>query len=163
MRLILDSSRVCLGMFKKEIYTDIEIRASARRLWEVLTDFDSYQLWNPYIRRAIGEAKTGAQLEIFNQPSGAIGMTHRPIVVKAEPNHELRWLAHVFAPVLFKGEHIFTIESTGPNRVRLIHREIFTGLLVPFLERRLETVTRRGFEEMNNALKIRVEQAHATY
>ncbi len=148
-------------MFKKEIYTEIEIKASARRVWNVLVDFDSYSAWNPYIRRVIGKAKTGTRLEIFNQPPGTRGMTHRPVVVKVKANQELRWLAHVFAPILFQGEHVFAIKPVGSNRVHFIQREIFTGLLVPLVEHRLETNTRCGFEEMNNALRLRVEQAYA--
>lgn len=86
-------------------------------------------------------------------------MTFRPTVLKAEPNRELRWLGHLLIPGLFDGEHIFTIEPLGANRVRFVQREIFTGLLVPLLASGLDTDTRRGFEEMNQALKVRAEQA----
>jgi hypothetical protein len=93
------------------------------------------------------------------QPSGANGMTFRPTVLKSEPNRELRWIGHLLIPGLFDGEHIFTIEPLGPNRVRFVQREIFTGLLVPLFARGLDTDTQRGFEEMNQALKVQAEQA----
>ena len=38
-----------------------------------------------------------------------------------------------------------------------MHAETFNGLLVPFFDRVLEK-TRQGFEEMNRALKARVEK-----
>lgn len=79
----------------KEIITDIEINASAERVWQVLTDFAAYPQWNPFIRRAKGEAKAGARLKVYIQPSGAQGMSFRPTVLKAEPNRELRWLGHL--------------------------------------------------------------------
>jgi hypothetical protein len=63
-----------------------------------------------------------------------------------------------FAPGLFDGEHIFTIEPLGTGRVRFTQRETFTGLLVPLLARMLDTGTQHGFEEMNKALKARAEQ-----
>ena len=141
----------------KELRTEIEIQASAEKVWQILIDFANFPNWNPFMRRASGEPRVGARLEVFLQPSGARGMIFRPEVLKAEPNRELRWLGHLLVPGLFDGEHIFTIEPLGANRVRFVQREIFTGLLVPLFARGLHTETLRGFEDMNHALKIRVE------
>lgn len=142
----------------KELRTEIEIQASDERVWQLLTDFASFPQWNPFVRRVKGEAKAGARLEVHIQPSGTSGMTFKPTVLKAEPNRELRWLGHLLVPGLFDGEHIFTIETLGVNRVRFTQREVFTGLLVPLFARGLDTDTRRGFEEMNHALKVQAEQ-----
>lgn len=143
----------------KELRSEIEIQASAERVWQLLTDFASFPQWNPFIRRASGNVQVGERLEVNIHPSGASGMTFRPTVLKAEPNRELRWLGRLLISGLFDGEHIFTIEPFGTNRVRFVQREIFTGLLVPLFARGLDTDTRRGFEEMNQALKVRAEQA----
>ena len=125
----------------------------------VLTDFANFPQWYSFIHQASGNIKIGEDLKVYIQPSGARGMTFRPIILKAEPNQELRWLGSLLIPGLFDGEHIFTIEQLESNQVRFVQREIFTGLLVPFLGRGLDTDTRRGFEEMNYALKARAEQA----
>ena len=143
----------------KELRSEIEIQASAEQVWQLLTDFASFPQWNPFIRRASGDIKVGKQLEVNIQPSGTRGMNFRPTLLKAEPNQELRWLGHLLMPGLFDGEHIFTIEPLGNNRVRFVQLEIFTGLLVPLFTRGLDTDTRRGFEEMNQALKARAEGA----
>ena len=143
----------------KELRAEIEIQASAEQVWQLLTDFDRFPEWNPFIRWAKGEAKTSERLEVHIQPSGTGGMTFKPVVLNAEPNHELRWLGRLLLPGLFDGEHIFTIESLGADRVRLTQREVFTGLLVPLLARSLDSNTLRGFEEMNQALKARAEQS----
>jgi hypothetical protein len=142
----------------KQLRTEISINASPERVWHLLTDFASFPQWNPFIRRASGEPIKGAQLQVYLQPSGAKGMTFRPKVLKAEPNRELRWLGHFLIPGLFDGEHSFTIEPLEAGRVRFAQREIFTGLLVPLFARSLEKDTRRGFEEMNQALKLRAER-----
>ena len=142
----------------KELVSQIEIQASAQRVWQLLTDFGSFPQWNPFIRRAKGNVRVGERLEVNIQPSGASGMTFRPTVLKAESNRELRWLGHLLIPGLFDGEHIFTIEPLGTNRVRFVQREIFTGLLVPLFTKGLDTKTRRSFEEMNRALKVRAEK-----
>lgn len=143
----------------KELHSEIDVQASAERVWQILTDFASFPQWNPFIRQASGNAILGGKLKVTIQPSGASGMTFRPTVLKAEPQRELRWLGHLLIPGLFDGEHIFTIEALGPDRVRFTQREIFNGLLVPLLAQNLDKDTQRGFAEMNQALKAKAEQA----
>ena len=141
----------------KEIHTEIEIDAPAERVWRVLTDFAAYPEWNPFIRRGEGEVKVGARLHVFIQPSGGKGMSFRPRVLVTDPGRELRWLGRLWVPGLFDGEHSFVIEPLGEGRVRFIQRERFGGLLLPLLWKMLDRETRRGFEEMNRALKVRCE------
>ncbi|MCA1992437.1 MAG: SRPBCC domain-containing protein [Coleofasciculus sp. S288] len=142
----------------KELHSEIEIQASDERVWKLLTDFASFPQWNPFIRKVSGEAKQGQRLKVRIQPSDGGGMTFQPIILKVEPNRELRWLGHFLLPGLFDGEHIFMIEPLGENRVRFVHREIFKGKLVPLFTSQLDKDTKRGFEEMNQALKIQAEQ-----
>jgi hypothetical protein len=143
----------------KEIHTEIEINAPAEKVWRVLTDFAAYPEWNPFVRRLDGEVSVGARLQVYIQSAGGKGMSFRPTVLDAEPNKELRWLGHLWFPGIFDGEHSFVIEPLGDGRVRFVQRERFKGLLVPFLSKMLDRDTRRGFEEMNRALKLRAESA----
>ena len=145
----------------KELHSQIEIEAPAERVWRLLTDFASYPEWNPFIRRISGEPNAGERLEVRIEPPGARGMTFKPTVLNAEPNRELRWLGHLLVPGLFDGEHSFTIQPLGEGRVLFVQREEFRGLLVPLLARSLDNGTRRGFEEMNRALKERAESPPA--
>jgi len=143
----------------KELRTEIEIAAPADRVWVALTDFPSFPRWNPFIRRVDGDLRVGARLTVRIQLPSARSMTFRPRVLKVEPGRELRWRGQLMVPGLFDGEHIFAIEPLGAGRARFVHREIFTGLLVPLLARSLDSTTRRGFEAMNLALKARAEGA----
>ena len=142
----------------KELSNEVEIHASAERVWHLLTDFARFPQWNPFIHRASGEPKAGARLEVTIQPSGASRTTSRPTVLKAEPNHELRWIERSLIPGLLDVEHIFTIELLDATRVRFTQRDIFTGLFATLPARRRNTDTRRGLKEMNLALKARAEQ-----
>ncbi len=85
-------------------------------------------------------------------------MVLRARVLRADASRELRWIGRLPLPGLFSGEHIFAIEPIDPGRVRFVQREIFRGLLVPLLSRFLDTAVRRGYEEMNRALKARSER-----
>src|SRR5215218_8053512 len=141
----------------KELRSQIEIEATAERIWQVLTDFAAYPEWNPFIRRVNGQPEVEEQLVVRMRPSGTRGMTFRPTVTKVESNRQLRWLGHLLVPGLFDGEHIFEIEKLDEDRVLFIQREVFKGLLVPLLARSLDRNTQRGFEEMNRALRERAE------
>ena len=139
----------------KELRTEIDIDASAERVWAALTDFASFPKWNPFIREIRGTPAVGSRLEVTIGASGTKPMTFRPTVKNVVPNQELRWLGRVGIPGLFDGEHIFELVRTGPNRTRFVQRETFSGLFVPFLAKSLDRDARRGFEEMNRALRAR--------
>jgi hypothetical protein len=145
-------------LFSRQLSREILINSSPENVWALITDFKSFPDWNPFIRAASGDIKVGARLKIFIQPSGSRGMTFKPVLLKVEPNRELRWLGRLFLPWLFDGEHALVLEPSDENHVRFTQREKFTGLLVPFA-RSLLSGTARGFEEMNHALKQRAEQS----
>ena len=133
----------------------MEIAAVPERVWAVLVDFDAYPEWNPFIRRISGDAAVGARLEVRIEPPGGRGMTFKPAVIRAEPDRELSWLGRLGLPGLVDGEHHFELLRRD-NETLFVQRERFTGILVPLLGRQLEK-TRRGFEQMNDALKRRAE------
>ena len=146
----------------KQLDNEIEINASAERVWHLLTDFAQFPQWNPFIQRVSGEPTTGAQLEVTIQPSGSQATTIRRIVLKAEPNRELRWHGQWLTPGLLDDEHIFTIEPLEMGRVRFTQREIFTGIFSSFAAHRRNIDMRRGFREMGQALKLRAEQPRSS-
>ena len=84
-------------------------------------------------------------------------MRFSPTIIKAESNRELRWKDKFILPGLLDGEHIFLIEELGSKGVRLIQKELYSGLLIPLLVRKLDNNARRGFESMNQAVKERSE------
>ena len=136
----------------------IKIEASPAAVWTTLTDLESFPAWNPFILKIDGELRTGARLAVTIQPSGHRASTFRPTVLAVEPERELRWLGRFLIPGLFDGEHSFIVEPHGPDRARFVQHETFTGLLVPLVLRGMRSNIRRGFEEMNLALKARAEQ-----
>jgi hypothetical protein len=142
----------------RELYSEIEIDASAERVWQLLTDFPRLPEWNPFMQRAIGPIKSGETIEVHLQPPSGPGMAFKPTLTKVEPNRELRWLGHFIVPGLFDGEHIFIVEALAANRVRFIQREEFKGLLAPLMLRWVGENTQRGFEAMNQALRGEAEK-----
>lgn len=134
----------------------IDIDAPVDQVWDVLRNAAAYAEWNPFIPRIEGALQPGSRLTIRIEPPGGWGMTFKPTVQAVEPNQLVRWLGHLLLPGVFDGEHSLQLESIDRNHTRFIQSERFSGLLVPLLGGLLAR-THRGFEEMNQALKVRVE------
>ena len=144
----------------RQLRSEIEIDAPPERVWAVVTDFAAYPEWNPFIRRISGELREGARLEVRIEPPGGRGTTFKPTVRAVERNRELRWLGRLLVPGIFDGEHSFLIERQEGGRSRFVMSERFTGILVGLFKGTVDK-TATGFEQMNAALKARVEQSPA--
>ena len=144
-------------MSSYQLESEIDIAAPPGRVWAILTDFSAYPDWNPFIRSIRGTPDLGASLVVRIQPSGTKGMTFRPSVITAVPAQELRWLGRFLMPGLFDGEHRFGSQPIADGKIRFRQSELFSGILVPFFKGTLNRDTRRGFEEMNQALKVKAE------
>ena len=141
------------------IETEIEIRASAERVWELLTEFASYPRWNPFVRSIEGELIVGKNLSVFIQPPGSRGMRFRPTLLAVSPTRELRWKGKLLLPGLFDGEHYFKLENAPNGGVLFRQGERFTGILVPLFHKSLDRATEQGFIAMNEAVKREAERA----
>jgi hypothetical protein len=138
------------------IEKSIEIDASPTIVWSVLSDTDGYPDWNPFMTKLAGDFTVGATLEVRIEPPNARPMTFKPTVLAVEPERELRWLGKFILPGLVDGEHSLRIEALPEGRSRFIQTETFSGVLVRPLRSMLGK-TELGFEQMNAALKARVE------
>jgi hypothetical protein len=143
---------------KKEIKTQITIEAAPERVWEVLTDFGQYSVWNPFIKSIKGEVKTGNKIIVRLEPPGAKGMTFKPRVLAFDQNKEFRWMGHLFFPGLFDGEHRFELIDNGNGTTTFIQAEKFRGILVRMLSKMLDVNTMNGFKAMNEQLKLEAEK-----
>ena len=142
----------------REIQHQIEIDAPPAAVWAELIDTSAYGEWNPFVRRLTGELSEGARLRVEIAPPGGRAMTFKPTVVAAEAGRELRWLGRLLVPGVFDGEHSFRLHALPDGRTRFVQAEAFRGVLVGLFGATLDK-TRVGFEQMNTALKRRVEAA----
>lgn len=141
----------------KEIRTEILIHASPEKIWNFFTDFERYSAWNPFIRSIQGTVAVRNNIRVELAPPDTRSMIIKPKVLRVVPNQELRWVGHIIIPGIFDGEHIFDFIDNKNGTTTFIQREIFTGILVPFLGKLLDDNTRRGFELMNTELKKNCE------
>ena len=137
------------------IETTEYIEASPERVWQILTDLDSYPEWNPFIVEGSGEFAEGEQVRLRMRPPEGREMGFKPVVLRVEQARELRWKGRLLVPGIFDGEHYFRLEPEGGG-TRLHQGEDFTGLLPRFMGKMLRQ-TERGFLALNAALKERAE------
>lgn len=76
----------------REIHTETTIAVSAHRVWSILTDVARYPAWNPFITQIEGEFAEGERLRVRIHPVDGSPMIFKPVVLRAAPGRELRWL-----------------------------------------------------------------------
>jgi hypothetical protein len=143
----------------KAIETHIIVDSTPKKIWEILTNFEEYGLWNPFMTTVEGDAKLGAKIRVQIHTMGGKERTYHPIITRFEINKELRWKGKSFLPGIFDGERIFLIEKSAANKVVFLHKELFTGLGVKLVGNKLAENLGEGFEKMNLALKKRAENS----
>jgi hypothetical protein len=143
----------------KEVRTEIEIKSYPESVWKILTDFATYDQWNPFINEIIGLPTEGSKIDISIETPSGKNRKYSPRITKVEEGRELRWFGKSSLPGFLNAEHIFTIEELQPERVRFTQREVFDGLLTRLFGKGLDVDVRQGFQDMNEALKKRAERS----
>lgn len=143
---------------KKHFETEINIAATPEKIWSVISDFQSYPEWNPFIRSISGDQRLGATLQVNLHPPEGKAMKFAPALLVFDKNKELRWKGKFLFKGLFDGEHYFIIEPLKNGSSLFLHGEHFNGLLVGMLSKTLSE-TEQHFKLMNEALKKQCEES----
>lgn len=143
----------------KQISTEITISATPQKVWSILTDFDNYPRWNPFIKSITGSPKVGNTITTRIEPPEGQAMTFQPKVLVFEANKEFRWRGKLLIPGLFDGEHVFQLTDNGNGTTTFRQSELFYGILVPLFKKMLDTNTINGFQQMNQKLKEVTEKS----
>ena len=141
----------------KSIKTEIVINAPKERVWGVLTDFEAYPNWNPFIVSIKGKLAVGNRVE-NTLLSGQKKMVFKPVVLSVVPGKYFDWLGSLFVKGIFDGHHYFEIEELAPGQVKLTQGENFTGLFSSMIINKIGDDTRHNFTSMNEAIKKLAEQ-----
>jgi len=141
----------------RQLSTEIIINATPDLVWRVLSDFEKYPTWNPFVKKIEGKVVEGKRFKVTLQQPNSKPIVISPKCIRFEENKEFRWIGHLLIPGIFDGEHIFELMKTEDGNTVFIQREKFKGILIPLLWKKLNKDTRNGFELMNHELKVRVE------
>jgi len=142
----------------KEIKTEIIINAAPEKVWAVLTDFENYPVWNPFIKSLKGEVAVGKEITILLSPPESSERTFKPTILVYQPAKELRWLGHFLFTGLFDGEHKFELIDNHDGTTTFKQSEDFGGILLWFFSGKIFENTENGFKQMNQKLKELAER-----
>ncbi|WP_435319988.1 SRPBCC family protein [Haloarchaeobius sp. TZWSO28] len=138
-----------------EVEAAIDIDAPVDVVWTVLTDFEQYSEWNPYITDASGAATEGSRVEIRLTAQGGRTIRLEPRLDTVIENEVLEWSAQYLAPRLFHERHTIELEPFGEGQTNVVQHIEFTGLSTDQMFS--EASIRAGLEAMNRELKERTE------
>ncbi len=157
--LVLIVYLVIEGRKMQKIRTEIEITAPPEKIWSILKDVNKWQEWSPIINKSSGSASVGSKLDItmVGKEEGRNGPKYSPIITKLEESKYFRWRAHMIARFIFTNEKVFELEKTATG-TRLIHKELFSGLLAPIFCGQMEKGVPPMLNSMNRALKDLAEK-----
>jgi hypothetical protein len=137
------------------VKTEIAIDAPPARVWEVLTDFSGYRVWNPVIRRAEGRAELDAPLRLWLGGPGGRTLEVRARIEECTPERSLGWRGGV--PHLADVYHFFRLEPLADGGTRFIHGERFDGVASRLVWPLLGPLLRPRYHLSNEAFRTRCE------
>lgn len=128
----------------KEIKTEILINATPEKVWSILTNFDNYPNWNPFIKSIKGEVKVGNTITIRIEPPESKGMTFKPKILHFETNKELSWLGLLFFAGLLTAFINLNLLTTEMELQLLDKVKNLKESLCHFSKNNLTTIRKKG-------------------
>jgi hypothetical protein len=138
------------------VHEEVVVHAPRHVVWQLLADFESYDVWNPFITDASGDARRGETVSMQLSARGEQARDVECEVLVVKRLRKLRWLCRTHAPGLLDREHTFRVLPLGPNRVIVRYDGRWEGLLQPFTDL---GARKRGYESMTRALKQHAERS----
>jgi hypothetical protein len=139
------------GVFSMACGVELNIRAPAERIWNLLTDAKGFPRWNSTVTRVDGQIREGEQLRLHVPGTDR---TFTPKVSGVVPNERMIWTGG-FSPV-FKGERRFELRPRDDGSTDFAMEERFSGLMLPLVRGSLPDFG-PVFERYANDLKHEAE------
>ncbi len=148
-------------VFACAVTASVDIRAPAEDVWAVLVDFAQYPAWNPFTPQVDAELVAGAPVRLVVDMPGRRQLERVERINRVEPRRVLCWGMHMGHRSLLCANRWQVLEPVhAGTRYTTVDR--FSGLLVPVVMALYGTPMQRGFQQMADALKARVESTLAT-
>ncbi|MBD2021294.1 SRPBCC domain-containing protein [Leptolyngbya sp. FACHB-36] len=121
------------------LYTEIEINAPRREVWQALIEKERWKYWNTFLYdcEPARPMRQGQSLLLaLRRERGEAETEFEAIVTRLQPGTCLRWVTSIPG---FVTEHEFELADQGRDRTQYFHQARFTGALtrviLPFIRR----------------------------
>jgi hypothetical protein len=130
--------------------TSLTFSCPPDRVWQALVDTPQYKQWNPLIRQfAAPQGLAPGKPAHLSVRLWGVGLRFRVTLLEVRHTHRLAWRGGVHG--LLTGEHEFLLYAEA-NGTRLVHREVFRGLLSRFIPRHVQVSLEQQYAMMDHAL-----------
>jgi len=145
------------GIEMREIKSEIIVNAPPEKVWNVLINVNGWQSWNPTVNACSGDAAIGSALDItMKNESGGDGPHYSPKITAMDRPNKFQWRATMGAGFVFTNDKVLELQVV-PTGTKVIHRELFSGLMVPLFGGKLEAGVPGILKAFNEGLKSKVE------
>lgn len=138
----------------KEANSEVVIKASAERVWSILSTFDKYPEWNPFLLSIAGNLREGEPLSVKVKMKDKTNL-FKVRVTRVSAGREFCWQAGLKG--LLSSEHYFRVRKINESKVSFKQGEKFWGIFSFLIGNGLLEQAASTFDRMNDALKQRAE------
>jgi hypothetical protein len=139
--------------FRMECGVGVNIRASPRTIWDLLTNAGDFPRWNSTIKSVDGEIVLGKKIAL--RVTIAPDRVFKPKVSELVPEQKMVW-SDGAAP-MFKGVRTFTLTKREDGTTDFSMDEVFAGIMLPMIKGSLPDFG-PPFEQYAADLKREAEQ-----
>ncbi len=138
--------------------TTFAVAASSDRVWEVISDFDSWSEWNPSVPSIRGDLEVGntcaVKLVMPGRPSVKVKVT----LTDVDPGRRFAWHGNIVHDRFFAGDRSLEIEPQADGTVLVTHTEEVTGAFFPVFKMLMGgAAIQAHHDNLNTGLKQRAE------
>lgn len=139
----------------------VEVDAPAEVVWSVLTDFDRYGEWNPFISRCRADLTVGAPIDMTVQQLAPRPIRMREWIRGVTPGREFTYSMKPIPLGALRSKRTHTLISSAGDRTRYESRFELDGWLAPLVGLLFGRGFQRGFPAMTTAVAREAERLHS--
>ncbi len=138
--------------FRMEYSIGINIKASADKVWALMTNATDFPRWNSTVKSIEGRIASGETIKLVAVISPT--RTFNLHIIEFAPGKRMVWSD---GNAIFKGVRTYTVTSKSDNSTDFTMSEIYTGLMLPMIAGSLPDFT-STFEQYASDLKKEAEK-----
>ncbi|MFK7975201.1 MAG: SRPBCC family protein [Halioglobus sp.] len=139
--------------------TDV-INASPDEVWALISDFEGYSQWNPYLTKIEGAFKVGETVSVTLVDANFEGpFVVKPRMFSIESGKSFSWKGQVGIQGVMDTHHVFAISETEDGNTQIHQYEEFRGLIAKTMADKKDrhANTQHAFAAMHSAIKAELE------
>lgn len=138
-----------------EIKTTIIINTSATETWQLLTNFNDYTNWHPYIAKIDGKVSLKEKIKVTTIDTDSTTDQFSAFILEWEPERQLAWGGSL--GFIFNAKHYFIIEPINDTQILFIQGEYWHGIFGKNYGKKIYLDTYRKFIVLNEKMKAILE------